>query len=103
MRTCYVKLSDTPGQIEDVRMESQTIPDAYRRCHIDDLFSWIASTMVEFIKSSGITLEDEVPTLGFCFSFPMHQETVNSGSIVLWTKVLIHAMWSYSGRRNAVS
>ena len=84
-------------------MESQTIPDAYRRCHIDDLFSWIASTMVEFIKSSGITLEDEVPTLGFCFSFPMHQETVNSGSIVLWTKVLIHAMWSYSGRRNAVS
>lgn len=87
MRTCYVQLSDTPSQIEDVRMESKTIPDAYRNCHLDELFGWIATTMVDFVQSSGIVLQDQLPTLGFCFSFPMHQESVNSGSIVLWTKV----------------
>lgn len=84
MRTSYIPLDH---HNKPPAVQTYTIPEEYRRCHVDKLFDWIATTMVNFLAAQNITFdEDTVPTLGFCFSFPMHQNDVNQGTIVLWTK-----------------
>lgn len=49
------------------------------------LFDYIASCLQEFIVSQKINSTDKLP-LGFTFSFPMSQSSINSGNLVRWTK-----------------
>lgn len=49
------------------------------------LFDYIASCLEEFITSEGIKSSSVLP-LGFTFSFPMSQSSIDSGTLVRWTK-----------------
>lgn len=49
------------------------------------LFDYIAKCLNEFVTLHGIKSTSFLP-LGFTFSFPMSQESINSGKLVRWTK-----------------
>ena len=49
----------------------------------EDLFDFIATCVADFIKEKNIT--SKLP-LGFTFSFPVHQTSLTSGTLVRWTK-----------------
>ena len=62
------------------------------KCVIDDetkqstqerLFDFIAKSVADFIKKENITTK--LP-LGFTFSFPVHQTSLVSGTLIRWTK-----------------
>lgn len=48
------------------------------------LFDYMATCLVQFVTEQG--LEDVPLPLGFTFSFPMKQHSLNSGYLVTWTK-----------------
>lgn len=49
------------------------------------LFDYIAKCLDEFVTTKGIKSSSTMP-LGFTFSFPMSQLSVDSGKLVRWTK-----------------
>lgn len=49
------------------------------------LFDYIATCLAEFVKLQRIKSTSSLP-LGFTFSFPMSQSTLDSGILVRWTK-----------------
>lgn len=50
-----------------------------------ELFDYIANCLNEFMTTQGLKSTSMIP-LGFTFSFPMSQLSVNSGKLVKWTK-----------------
>lgn len=49
-----------------------------------DLFDFLAACLTEFVNELG--LADVALPLGFTFSFPMKQHSLDSGELVTWTK-----------------
>jgi len=49
------------------------------------LFDYIANCLNNFVTAQGLKKETKLP-LGFTFSFPMYQSSINSGELVRWTK-----------------
>jgi len=49
------------------------------------LFDYIATCLNNFVVTQGLKKEAKLP-LGFTFSFPMYQSSINSGELVRWTK-----------------
>lgn len=47
------------------------------------LFDFVAECVAKFIKDQNI---NETLPLGFTFSFPVENSTINSGKLVRWTK-----------------
>lgn len=69
------------------------VREEVKRYHIDDdqrlgcgreLFDYLAACLVDFVVSQA--LEDVPLPLGFTFSFPMRQHSLDSGVLVTWTK-----------------
>ncbi|VDK63693.1 unnamed protein product [Gongylonema pulchrum] len=50
------------------------------------LFDHIASCLENFIKEKKLEDEDEEIPLGFTFSFPVDQDSINSGTLTNWNK-----------------
>lgn len=50
-----------------------------------ELFDYIANCLNQFVTSHGLKSENTLP-LGFTFSFPMSQLSIDSGKLVRWTK-----------------
>jgi len=49
------------------------------------LFDYIANCLNKFVNAQGLKTNRPLP-LGFTFSFPMSQSSINSGELVRWTK-----------------
>ena len=49
----------------------------------DVLFDFIANSVAKFIKDKNVT--EKLP-VGFTFSFPVKQESLNSGELICWVK-----------------
>lgn len=60
------------------------IPDSLRIGCGDKLFDYLAECVDDFVKEKNL-LDLQLP-LGFTFSFPMKQHSLDSGSLVTWTK-----------------
>lgn len=59
------------------------IDDATKQGTQEKLFDFIANAVDTFSKEKGITAK--LP-LGFTFSFPVHQTSLISGTLIRWTK-----------------
>lgn len=73
--------------------EGNVIREEVKRYHIADelrtgsgeqLFDFLAECLVDFVSEQN--LEDVPLPLGFTFSFPMAQHSLDSGCLVTWTK-----------------
>jgi len=73
--------------------EGNVVREEFKRYHIADdlrtgsgqqLFDYLAECLVDFVAEHN--LEDVPLPLGFTFSFPMRQHSLDSGCLVTWTK-----------------
>ena len=57
---------------------------------IQELFGLIASALDNYVKAEGRSinkvLKGKQRELGFCFSFPVRQTSIASGTLIKWTK-----------------
>ncbi|KAK9823412.1 hypothetical protein WJX72_002562 [[Myrmecia] bisecta] len=85
-RTVYMALSEEHGKVAEVTMKQYEIPEELFTCHASKLYDFMASALVKFAKDLGRAGKNGRPTVGFCFSFPCTQTSLNSGTLVKWTK-----------------
>lgn len=72
------------GIIEREVVKPYHISDEMRLGPGRDLFDFLATCLTEFVNEQGLA---DVPLpLGFTFSFPMKQHSLDSGVLVTWTK-----------------
>lgn len=56
---------------------------------VQELFDFIAGSLVDFIAKEGDGFKAQsghLREIGFAFSFPVRQTSVNSGIVIQWTK-----------------
>ena len=63
--------------------KKMVIDDKTKQSTQEVLFDFIAQSVATFVKEQGITTK--LP-LGFTFSFPVHQTSLISGTLIRWTK-----------------
>ena len=71
---------------DEVHMENDIFPlnEALMTSDAVTLFDYIADCIDIFLKKRGIT--NKFLPLGFTFSFPVNQLSLNSGKLICWTK-----------------
>uniref|UniRef100_A0A0V0J1R5 Phosphotransferase n=2 Tax=Schistocephalus solidus TaxID=70667 RepID=A0A0V0J1R5_SCHSO len=71
----------TPPKIEE---EMYVIAQELQQGESEALFGFIAGTVKKFLQNRGLL--DTPIDLGFTFSFPVQQTSLNSGTLIRWTK-----------------
>lgn len=86
LRVCDVNLSAGKRDFEQSQKKYK-LPVDVKTGTGEQLWDFIADRLNTFIKDQHIeTREGEKMPLAFTFSFPVHQENINSGILQRWTK-----------------
>ncbi|KAJ3593432.1 hypothetical protein NHX12_005767 [Muraenolepis orangiensis] len=83
-----VKVRQEVGRIErSVEMEEETypIPEELLNGKGSELFDHVSESLKSFVEGKNLDLEKKHP-LGFTFSFPCQQNSLNQGVLINWTK-----------------
>eukprot|EP01120_Amphizonella_sp_Union-15-10_P007314 TRINITY_DN2453_c0_g3_i4.p1 TRINITY_DN2453_c0_g3~~TRINITY_DN2453_c0_g3_i4.p1 ORF type:complete len:430 (+),score=81.76 TRINITY_DN2453_c0_g3_i4:690-1979(+) len=83
-RVLLVKL-DGLGRIGEVKSEKYEIPKQKMESTADELFDFLAEKVADFYYNK-IPQGTEASELGFTFSFPVEQTSINKGLLIRWTK-----------------
>eukprot|EP00249_Psilotum_nudum_P023537 c28914_g1_i2 orf=472-1983(-) len=88
-RVIRVQLGGREGRVLRQEFEEVSIPPDIMVGTNEDLFDFIAVELASFVASEGEGQHpkpDRQRELGFTFSFPMKQMSVDSGALIKWTK-----------------
>lgn len=86
LRICWVTLNEGKGENHS-ESEIYHIPKTYKVGTADQLWSFLADSMEDFMTKRKIEPEeDTVIPLGFTFSYPATQEYIDQGVLQTWTK-----------------
>jgi hexokinase len=86
LRICWVTLNQGKGENHS-ESENYHIPKDYKVGTADQLWSFLADSMEDFMTKRRIEPEeDTVIPLGFTFSYPATQEYIDQGVLQTWTK-----------------
>ncbi|KAK5172243.1 uncharacterized protein LTR77_003881 [Saxophila tyrrhenica] len=86
LRVCWIHLTERSGDIK-VTQEEYKLADEIKTGGAEELFDFIAQCLGEFIRQHDLKGTKEDPLqLGFTFSYPAHQEYIDHGKLVTWTK-----------------
>ena len=72
------------GEEPRCRVQHYKVPDSVRKGHSDGIFNFMAESIGDFVSHYPDIQNEELP-LGFTFSFPMNQHTLNSATLLNWT------------------
>ena len=86
LRVCWIELKGRQDETT-VTQEEYKIPDDLKTGDAEQLWEFIASSLEAFIKDQDLKGTSEEPLrLGFTFSYPAHQDYIDHGKLVTWTK-----------------
>ena len=86
LRVCWILLKERQGET-DITQEEYTLPDELKTGEAEALFNFIAESLENFVKKHRLEGTPEKPLqLGFTFSYPAHQDYIDHGKLVTWTK-----------------
>ncbi|XP_028550317.1 hexokinase-2, chloroplastic isoform X5 [Dendrobium catenatum] len=88
-RVVRVQLGGKQNKVVDSEFEQVSIPQELMQGTTEELFNFIASKLANFAaKESGKFQLPKGRTreIGFTFSFPIKQTSINSGILIKWTK-----------------
>ncbi|KAJ7547627.1 hypothetical protein O6H91_08G095700 [Diphasiastrum complanatum] len=88
-RVLRVQLAGTEGRILQQEYEEVSIPQALMVGSNEELFDFIVAELASFITREGEgfhPLLGRQRELGFTFSFPVKQTSIDSGNLLKWTK-----------------
>lgn len=84
LRVCEVDLQGN-SQFA-IHQQKYTVPTALKTGDIRELCDFIADCVDSFISDKDGSYGDETLQLGFTFSFPIWQTSINRGTLKQWTK-----------------
>ena len=86
IRVCWIVLKERHGET-DVMQESYKLPDELKTGEAEELWNYVAESLENFVQKHelGGTAKKPLP-LGFTFSYPAHQDFIDHGKLVTWTK-----------------
>ncbi|EFJ10895.1 hypothetical protein SELMODRAFT_269350 [Selaginella moellendorffii] len=88
-RVLRVQLGGKEKRIMNQEYKEVSIPPKVMVGSNEDLFDFIATELASFVASEGegfYLLPGQQRELGFTFSFPVKQTSINSGTLMKWTK-----------------
>ncbi|CAK0784341.1 hypothetical protein CVIRNUC_007545 [Coccomyxa viridis] len=87
LRVLYVRLGAQPKSVEAEAIHSSQVPPELQSAPVEELMNYVVDHIVQWSQHAGCSmLERPEPVIGFCFSFPVEQASVNSGKLLRWTK-----------------
>jgi len=86
LRVCEVELTDEKGAF-DIIQSKYRLPEELKTGSADELFEYIADCLASFVNEHHSNSEKmgKLP-LGFTFSYPCSQDTIDHGVLQRWTK-----------------
>ncbi|KAF9398709.1 glucokinase [Mortierella sp. AD011] len=91
LRVCLISLKGN-GELE-THQKTYKVSEHLQEANVSELMGFIAISIKKFISSEHVTSKicehpsgSDVLELGFTFSFPVSQTSVNSGLLLRWTK-----------------
>lgn len=88
-RVLRVQLGGKEKRVVDQEFEEVSIPPSLMVSTTKELFDYIASELASFVATEGEKFHlppGQKRELGFTFSFPVKQSSIDSGTLVNWTK-----------------
>ncbi|XP_024517345.1 hexokinase-7 [Selaginella moellendorffii] len=88
-RVLRVQLGGKEKRILKQESKVDSIPSEIMTSTNEELFDYIARVLADFVATEGVDCNlilGQKRELGFTFSFPVSQESLNSGKLVKWTK-----------------
>lgn len=86
LRVCWISLSEGKGDTK-VDQEQYSLPEDLKTGKAEELWIFLAKSMQTFIKKKQLPgTQDNPIRLGFTFSYPAIQNSIDSGKLQTWTK-----------------
>ncbi|KAF0907010.1 hypothetical protein E2562_014631 [Oryza meyeriana var. granulata] len=88
-RVLRVQLGGKDKRIIDTEFEQVSIPNEIMHGTTEDLFDFIASGLLRFVATESDKFhlpQGRKREIGFTFSFPVNQTSIDSGILIKWTK-----------------
>lgn len=86
LRVCWISLKGNKEEI-GIQQEQYNLPDKIKTGKAEDLWSFIAESLQKFIKEHNLfDGDDKNFNLGFTFSYPAIQDSIDHGVLQTWTK-----------------
>lgn len=86
LRVCWINLK---GNKEEIGLEQHEyeLPEKIKTAKADELWTFIAESLQKFIKEQSLKgTKDKPLNLGFTFSYPAIQDSIDHGVLQTWTK-----------------
>lgn len=85
LRVCAITLKG--GGDVSIKQEKYKVQDSLKLGPVADLFSYMAESVDVFLNENEVdTQDDETLSMGFTFSFPIQQRSIDSGTLLSWSK-----------------
>lgn len=86
LRICWISLRGKGNDI-DIRQDQYELPDDIKTAKAEKLWTFIAESLKTFIEREKLNGTEENPLkLGFTFSYPAIQDSIDHGVLQTWTK-----------------
>lgn len=85
LRVCEIELPEEEGKF-DIMQSKYRMPTAIKTGTSEELFDYIADCVKQFLISNHEETRMEEMSLGFTFSYPCTQDSVDHGILQRWTK-----------------
>lgn len=86
IRVCWIELKGR-GNETSVTQDEFKLAEELKSGDAEQLWSFVAESIETFIQKHELGGSSEEPLqLGFTFSYPCHQEYIDHGKLVTWTK-----------------
>ncbi|PIA55504.1 hypothetical protein AQUCO_00700061v1 [Aquilegia coerulea] len=88
-RVLRVQLGGKDKRVLDTEFEQVSIPQGLMFSTTEELFDFIASGLAKFVRTEGGRFSlphGSKREIGFTFSFPVKQTSIDSGILIKWTK-----------------
>lgn len=86
LRVCAVTLQGQ-GRVS-IKQEKYKVQDNLKQGPVADLFAYMAESVDVFLNDYGTEIDEgeDYLSMGFTFSFPVQQTSIDSGTLISWTK-----------------
>ena len=86
IRVCWIILKERQGETE-ITQSQYRLSDELKTGSAEDLWSFVAESIKNFIEKQNLKGTKEDPLqLAFTFSYPAHQDYIDHGKLLTWTK-----------------
>ncbi|KAK2610276.1 hypothetical protein N8I77_003724 [Diaporthe amygdali] len=86
LRVCWITLKGRDYET-DIVQDTYRVPEHIKTGSADELWDLVADSLKDFTGKHKLQgTEDEPLPLGFTFSYPVHQDHIDRGRLVTWTK-----------------